>query len=84
MLCVCFLAWPCLEPGLCVCFFLWSPLWARTVIQALVEITRSDLVWSGENVDERLQKAYSDFTKICRSHKVVNRGLVFSEILVQK
>lgn len=38
--------------------------------QALVELTRSDLVWNGQNIDDRLRQAFVQFTALCRQHKV--------------
>ncbi|CAK9108290.1 unnamed protein product [Durusdinium trenchii] len=46
---------------------------------ALVEITRTDLVWTGSNVDERLRLAFHSFTRMCKLHGVRNRGQIFCE-----
>ena len=38
--------------------------------QALVEITRTNLVWTGSNVDERLRQAYISFQEMCKLHGI--------------
>ncbi|CAJ1459448.1 unnamed protein product [Effrenium voratum] len=45
---------------------------------ALVELTSTDLVWQGDNQDERLRRAHVEFVAECRRHKIRNRGQVFS------
>lgn len=35
-----------------------------------MELTASDIVWTAPNVDERLRKAFVEFTALCKVHKI--------------
>lgn len=45
---------------------------------ALVELCETDLVWQGENIDDRLRASHVQFSQECRAHKIRNKGQVFS------
>ena len=48
-----------------------------------MELTASDLVWTAPNVDERLRKAFVEFTRLCKQHKI-RVLLAFGSLVVGK
>lgn len=39
-------------------------------MQALVELSETNIVWPGDCVDDRLRNAHAQFTKLCRQYKI--------------
>ena len=58
----------CFLQRMCVHVNIWYMHMQTT--QALVELSASDMVWSGSSADERLRRAHVDFVKLCRQHKI--------------